>query len=161
MALIRAPFTLEYCGNELSCVEDISIDFEVDEEEFECVQGNTITEQFNTKVEVELTFLETDVASLAAVLPQFFVAAGDTLADGTTVTCADGAIDISAAGCASSDNPCDLIIDGCTGDPCDRTIIHDVVTSISDIDFGDKIRKVTVKFSGRVPAGSSILTLGA
>lgn len=158
--IVRAPFTLTYCDAELSCVEDISIDYEVDEQEFECVQGSNFVEQFNTTVEVELTFLETDVASLAAVLPQHFVPAGGTLGDGTVVQCPDGAIDIIAGGCTSSDEPCDLIITPCDDDPCGVTKIHDVVTSISDIDFGDKIRKITVKFSGRVPAGSSVLTLG-
>lgn len=152
MALARGPFTVDWNGAVLNGIEEMNVEYEVAQQDYESVQGTTYTVFGNHKASAEITFLETDVPSLAEALPQYFKANGSTLSNGQVVADAQGALDIVPGGCTVSDIVSDLNITSC-GNPGHVVRLHDVKTEIAGIEFDGPLRKVRVAFIG-VPSGS-------
>lgn len=152
MSLVRGPFDLAYGANVLAGVESLDVSYDVASDDFETLQGQTYEVSGAHKVTVTATFLETDVASLSAVLPQYFVANGGTLSTGETVNDADGAIDLVPGGCDAEVTTTDLVITSC-GNPGNVLRIPDCTTEIDSIEV-DKVRKVSVKFKGESTAAT-------
>jgi len=154
MALVRGPFDITWGANTLSNVEEIENEFEQDSEDYTTVQHNTYQLDGPIKATVTLTLLASDVAALAAVLPQYHVANGGTMSTGETVTDSDGAIDVAALSCDDDPVYNDLDIVSC-GNPGQVYRLVNARTKIDSIEFDDKIRKVAVQFIGEPAQGEA------
>lgn len=155
MALVRGPFDLRWGSNTLVDVSEISLDYDQDSSDYTTVDNRRYTIDGAITSSVELTFLASDVASLAVVLPQYYVPSGQVLSSGETVTDTDGAIDVVAASCDSDPVYHDLDIVSC-GLNGQVFRLKNSRTRISGMEFADNaVRTVTVAFIGEPEAGSA------
>ena len=145
--LVKGPFNLKWGDNVIADVEEITVEHEVDSEDYETVQGKNIELDGSYKIGVSLTLLASDIPALAAVLPQHFVPNGGVLSTGETVNQADGAIDVKPGSCEDETVYNHLDIISC------ETLAHvfrvvNARTRIEGIEFDNKVRKVMVRFIG-------------
>lgn len=147
MSNIRGPFTLRWGDNVIEDVEELDLEHEVARDDYETLQGKVLTIDGAYKVSAVLTLLATDIAALAAIMPQYHVPNGGILSTGETVNNAQGAIDIKAAACDENLSYNNLDIESC-GNPSDVLRIVNTRTTIEDIDIDSKLRKVMVRFVG-------------
>ena len=91
--LRKGPFNLTWRGNTILDVESLDISLDINSEKYEANSGRVIETEKSTHVFLSFTLLATDIASLAIVLPQFFVPFGEMLSTGEIVSGSDGAID--------------------------------------------------------------------
>jgi hypothetical protein len=153
MALVRGPFDIEWGANTLLDIQEISLDYSVTTNDYNTVDNRTYTVDGPMTSTVTLTFLASDVASLAAVLPQYHVANGGTLSSGETVTDPDGAIDVVAASCDTEIVYNDLDVISC-GSPGQVFRLLNARTRIDAMEFADNaIRTVSVIFVGEPDQG--------
>ena len=152
--LVRGPFNLKWGENQIEDVEEVSIEHEVDSEDFQTVQGQTIEVDGAYKVSATITLLASDIAALAALLPQYYVANGETMSTGETVENADGAIDVKAASCDESIVFNNLDISSC-GDPANVLRLVNCRTKIDGIEIDNKLQKVMIKFVGESDANEA------
>lgn len=152
MALVRGPFDILWGGNTIQNIEEIEVEYEQDSEDYTTVQHQTYELDGPIKATVTLTFLASDVAALAAVVPQYHVPNGGVMSTGETVNNADGAIDVVALDCDSSPvyNPLDIV--SCAN-PGQVFRLVNARTKLDSIEFDDKIRKVMIKFIGEPAQG--------
>lgn len=145
--LIRGPFDLQWGDNVIADVEEISIEHEIDSEDYQTVQGRTLEIDGSYKVTATLTLLSSDIPTLSAILPQYFVPNGGIMSTGETVNNADGAIDVKAAQCDENliFNHLDII--SCAN-PANVLRIVNARTKIDGIEIDNKLQKVMVKFVG-------------
>ena len=160
MALIKGPFAVKWGANTIEDIEEIALDYTVNSNDLETVQGVSYNVRGSIAVSATLTLLSNDIEALAAVLPQYFVPAGDTLADGTTVANTDGAIDIVAASCSDTAVANNLMIEDCSGTDGGRMTIWATTTDVDSVEIADGVRKVLVTFRGTAPAGQ-VMSFGA
>ena len=147
MALVRGPFDLQWGDNTLLNIEEISVDYEQDSEDYTTVQHSTFELDGPIKSTVTLTLLASDVAALSVVLPQYHVANGTVMSTGETVDNAYGAIDVVASDCDSSDVYNNLDVISCAN-PGQVFRLVNSRTKLDSIEFDDKVRKIMVKFIG-------------
>jgi len=153
MALVKGPFDVKWGSNTLKDVSEISLDFSQDSNEYSTLDNRKITVDGAISSSVTITFLGSDVAALAAVLPQYHVANGGTLSSGETVTDEDGAIDVKAAACDAEQVYNDLDVTAC-GNPGQVFRLKNARTSIDSMEFADNaIRTVSVIFRGEPDQG--------
>lgn len=153
MALVRGPFDLRWGNNTLVDVSEISLDYEQESNDYTTVDNRRYTIDGAINASVTLTFLASDVASLAAVLPQYHVPSGGQLSSGETVSGTDGAIDVVAASCDSDPVYNDLNIIAC-GTNAQVFRLKNARTKIDSMEFADNaVRTVTVAFIGEPEAG--------
>lgn len=153
MALVRGPFDLRWGANTLVDVSEISLEYDQDSSDYTTVDNRRYTIDGAINASVTLTFLASDVASLAAVLPQYHVPAGQTLSSGELVGGSDGAIDVVAASCDSDPVYNDLNIISC-GTNGEVFRLKNARTKIDSMEFADNaVRTVTVAFIGEPEAG--------
>ena len=155
MALVRGPFDLRWGSNTLQDVSEISLDYEQETNDYTTVDNRRYTIDGAITASVTVTFLGSDVAALAAVLPQFHVANGGTLSTGETVTDADGAIDVVAASCESDPvyNNLDIVSCGANGQVFR---LNNARTRIDSMEFADNaVRTVSIAFVGEPAAGEA------
>lgn len=155
--ILRGPFTLTWGGNTLEDIESVEVSYETNSKEYEANSGSVYQIETGLKASARLTFLATDIASMAAVLPQYFVPQNSVMSDGNYVADPRGAIDIVAAECDSEPIYNDLTMDSC-GNPGETVKILNARTLVDAIEVG-KIRKIVVKFIGEPEAGRSIVQL--
>ncbi len=156
MALVKGPFNFKWGANSLNNVSDVSFDYTVDTNETTTLDGNKYTVQTGMSATVTLTLLDNDIASLATVLPQFYVPMGGTLSTGETVTQSQGAIDVTAASCTTSDVYNQLDIYACGSNAQVARLIR-CRTQIDSIDIADGLRTVAVQFIGEPLSGKAIV----
>lgn len=154
MALVRGPFDITWGGNTLANIEEISVDHEQDSEDYTTVQHQTFELDGPIKSTLTLTLLASDVAALAAVLPQYHVSNGGVMSTGETVNNADGAIDVLALSCDEEPVYNDLDIVSCANPGQVFRLVH-ARSRLDSIEFDDKIRKVMVKFIGEPAQGEA------
>lgn len=147
MALVRGPYDLTWRGNTLASIEEISVDYEQDSDDYTTVQHQTFELDGPIKASVTLTLLASDVAALRVVLPQYHVANGGTLSTGETVTEENGAIDVKALNCDAATTYGDLDINACGSQSSVFRLVN-ARTKLEGVEFDDKIRKVMIKFIG-------------
>lgn len=152
MALVKGPFNFKWGANTLNNVSEISVDYTVDSSDTTTLDGNRFSVQTGMGASVTLTLLDNDIASLAMVLPQYYVKSGETLSTGETVTQAQGAIDIAAASCTTSDVYNQLDIYAC-GTNAQVMRIPRARTQIESVDIADGLRTVAVTFIGEPQSG--------
>lgn len=156
MALVKGPFNFKWGANTLSNVSEISVDYTVDTSDTTTLDGNKYTTQTGMSATVTLTLLDNDIASLATVLPQYYVPMGGTLSTGETVAQAQGAIDITAASCTTSDVYNQLDIYACGTNAQVMRLVR-ARTQIDSIDIGDGLRTVAVLFIGEPNSGDAVV----
>lgn len=153
MSLVRGPFDLKWGANTLVDVSEISLEYEQETNDYTTIDNRRYTIDGTITSSVELTFLASDVAALATVLPQYHVAMGGTLSSGESVTGTDGAIDVVAASCDTDPVYNDLDVISC-GTKGQVFRLKNARTRISSMEFADNaVRTVTVAFVGEPDAG--------
>jgi len=153
MALVKGPFDLKWGSNTLVDVSTIKLNFSQASNNYTTIDNRQYTVDGAITASVALTFLASDVASLAAVLPQYHVANGGTLSSGETVSGTDGAIDIVAASCDNDPVYNDLDVIAC-GTNAQLFRLKNARTRIDSMDFAnDTVRTVTVLFVGEPDQG--------
>lgn len=153
--IIRGPFNLEWGGNVLAEISEIDIEVNRVTESYVNNSGVIYEIQKGMGISAIITLLATDVASLSAVLPQYFVGNGESLSNGEVVSHAEGSLEIPTGDCDGGEiiyN--DLSISSCGGDQ-DILVIPQARTVFEGIQI-DKIRKVRVKF---IAEGDAIMRL--
>lgn len=151
--LVKGPFDLQWGSNTLVDVSEISVDFSQDSNDYTTVDNRKYTVDGAITASVSLTFLASDVASLAAVLPQYHVANGGHLSSGETVTGVAGAIDVVAASCDTDPVYNDLDVIAC-GSNAQVLRLKNARTKIDSMEIADNaLRTVTVIFVGEPAAG--------
>jgi len=153
MALVKGPFDLYYGANLLAGIETVDLNYDVDTDDYSTIQGRRYTISGAHSVSIVVTFLESDVASLATILPQYFVANGGHLSTGETVSNSAGAIDVVPGGCNASPTKTDAVLVSC-GNPGHVLRVVDCTTEIDGVDVDGKIRKVSVRLQGESTAGT-------
>lgn len=156
MSLVKGPFNFVWGANTLNNVSDISVDYSVDTSDTSTLDGNKYTVQTGMSATVTLTLLDNDIASLAMILPQYYVAMGGTLSTGETVTQTQGAIDITAASCETSEVFNQLDIYACGTNAQVLRLVR-ARTQVDSIDIGDGLRTVAVQFIGEPNAGEGVV----
>lgn len=156
MSLVKGPFNFKWGANNLYNVSDVSFDYSVDTNDTTTLDGNKYIVQTGMSATVTLTLLDNDIASLATVLPQFYVPMGGTLSTGETVTQAEGAIDIKAASCTTSDVFNQLDIYACGSNAQVARLVR-CRTQIDSIDIADGLRTVAVQFIGEPQSGDAVV----
>jgi hypothetical protein len=153
MALVRGPFDLKWGSNTLKDVSEISLDYSQDSNEYSTVDNRKYTIDGAITASVTLTFLGSDVAALAVVLPQYHVANGEELSSGETVSDPEGAIDIVAAKCDTIAVYNDLDVISC-GVPGQVFRLKNARTKIDSMEFADNaVRTISVQFLGEPEQG--------
>lgn len=153
MALVRGPFDLKWGANTLVDVSEISLEYEQESNDYTTVDNRRYTIDGAINAMVNVTFLGSDVAALAAVLPQYHVAQGGQLSTGENVTGVNGAIDVVAASCDSDPVYNDLEVTACGSNGQVFRLVN-ARTKIDSMEFADNaVRTVTVSFIGEPDAG--------
>lgn len=156
MALARGPFNFRWGINLLTDIEEVSTEFEQDSEDYSTLQGNVYELDGPMKVALTATFLSTDIPTLAVLLPQYYVANGETLSTGETVTDAVGAIDVRPAACDEELVMEDLDIESCA-DPSNILRLKNMRTKIDSVELDNKVRKVIIRFVGEASSGQAVM----
>lgn len=142
--IVRGPFTIKWRGNILEDIEAIDLEYDLGSEDFETNSGHVYQIDQSVKSSAKITFLASDIASLALVLPQYYVPYNGMLSTGEVVGTEDGAIDVRAAACDESIVYGDLDILSC-GASSQSFRLKNARTTIDSLEIG-KVRKVAVKF---------------
>lgn len=157
MALVRGPFDLQWGSNTLRDVSEISLDYSQDSNDYTTVDNRRYTIDGAIMASVTLTLLKSDVAALAAVMPQYLVANGETMSSGEVVTDVDGAIDVKAASCDANVVYNDLDVISC-GNPGEVFRLKNARTKIDSMEFADNaVRTVSVMFLGEPEQGVGVI----
>ena len=155
MALVKGPFTLKWGSNVLTNVSEMSMNYDIESSDFKTVDGRTFKIEGAHSASVEVKLLESDVAAIRTILPQYFVAKDAKLSTGQTVNNEAGAIDIVAAKCDTSTTNYDLDIISCNGQ---ITRLVNARTALSTNEFEDNVlRTVTITFTAEPKAGQAAL----
>ncbi len=149
--LVRGPFNLQWGDNVIADVEEIDVSHEISSDDLETVQGKIIEVDGPFKATVILTLLASDIAALAAVLPQHFVENGGVLSTGETVNNAAGAIDVLPRDCDEDLLYNNLDIISCAN-PGQVFRLVNARTKIENVEFDNKLQKIMVKFVGEAEA---------
>jgi len=153
--MFKGPFTVRFGATTITDVMDYSPSFDVTSNDYTTIDGRTSTITTGIKASVELQLRGLTPSAVAAVLPQYFKANGETLSTGQEVTNADGAIDIVPAACSEEDIANDLDILDCTGNLAVR--INSAVATLSSIDMQDgALLTITVAFTGQPGQGEAV-----
>lgn len=147
MPIVRGPFELNWGDNVIADVEEIDVEHTIDSEDFVTLQGRTHEIDGNFKAVATITLLASDIQALAALLPQHFVANGQTLSTGEKVMHAQGAIDIKPRECDENLLYNNLDIISCANPGYVFRIVN-ARTKFEGIEFSEKIQKVMIKFVG-------------
>lgn len=156
MSLVKGPFRFKWGANEVNNVSAISVNYAVDTSDTSTLDGNKYTVETGMSADVSLTLLDNDIASLAMLLPQFYVPTGQTLSTGETVTNTAGAIDVTAASCTTSDVYNQLDIYACGTNAQVMRLVH-CRTQVDSVDVSNGLRTVVVKFIGEPASGDAVV----
>lgn len=149
----KGPFTFKWGENLITNVDSIETDIEQDSEDYTKVTGESETIDGVIRAAVALEVSKTDIPVLAALLPQYFVANGEVMSTGETVTNANGAIDVRAASCDTTPEYNNLDIESCgTGDVFRLVNARSRIDSLS---LDDKRMTVTIRFIGEPASGEA------
>jgi len=152
--LVKGPFVVKWGANTLTNVQDYSFDYSVDSNDYTTLDGRKTTLEGAVSASVSVQLLRSDIASLAVVLPQYFIAQGATMSTGETVSDAGGAIDIIAASCNTTPVYNHLDIISCGSNATVLRLVN-ARTVIDSIDLQDStVLTFTVKFVGEPAAGT-------
>lgn len=153
MSLVKGPFNLTWGANTLLNVSQMKLNYKQDSKAYTTTAFQTYTVDTAISASVVITLLKSDVAALAAILPQYYVAAGGALSTGETVSGTTGVIDLVAASCTTSTVYNDLNIVAC-GALAEVFRLKHARTRVDSIDFADNaVRTVAIEFIGEPDQG--------
>lgn len=154
MALRRGPFTLQWIGNTISDVEEIETEVTQDTDDHDTLDGRRFVFDGPIQATATIKLLRSDIATLAVLLPQYFVPNGGTMSTGEIVSHADGAIDVLAASCDAEPlyGPLDVV--SC-GNPGQVFRLVNARTKIDAVEFDPFVGTVDVQFIGEPAAGEA------
>lgn len=153
MALVKGPFEIQVATDVLAGIDEIDFEYDVDTDSIDTIQGRSYDIPKTHKVSVTVTFVETDVPSLAVALPQYFVANGQVLSTGETVNDAQGAMDIVPGECGDTADLQDVLIIACGTNPSVLRVV-DTFSEVDGFPIEDSVRKCAVKFTGSSDAAT-------
>lgn len=156
--IVRGPFDIKWGDNIVADVEEVDVEHEIDSEDFQTVQGNTYEIEGPYKAVVTLTLLASDIAALAALLPQYHVQNGGVMSTGETVNNADGAIDIVPRSCDSGLIYNHLDIISC-GNPGQVLRLVNARSVFDGAELDNKLQRVTVRFIGEPDGGEATMQM--
>lgn len=154
MPFRKGPFQITWLGNEVTDIEEVETDVEQDTEERTTVTGVTYEFDGAIKASATLKLLRSDIPTLAALLPQYFVPNGQVLSTGETVNQANGAIDVKAASCDDVPVYGDLDIVSC-GNPGQVFRLVNARTKIDSVETNEFLQTVSIRFIGEPGAGEA------
>ena len=144
--LVKGPFYLKWGENPILNVSELAFNYNVNSNDYETVDGRTYHVDGAIDCSIDITLLQSDVEALSVVLSQYYVPKGGTMSTGETVTADEGAIDIVAAKCDTTDVKYPLDITSCNGEV---TRLVNAKTSLSTVDIDNNaLRTVTITFRG-------------
>jgi hypothetical protein len=148
----KGPFTIKWRGNTIENIEEVSTDVSQDTEERTTLGGLKLTFDGPILASATLKIMKSDIPTLAAVFPQFYVPNGGVLSTGETVSHAEGAIDIKALSCDDETvyGPLDII--SC-GTPAQVARLVNARTKIDTTEFNNYLGTVSVQFLGEPEEG--------
>src|SRR6478672_7792707 len=141
--IVIGPWDIEVGGTILGEIESLNFTYAVKSDTFDSLQGQSTTIYGAHSSEIEITLLDTDITSLKAAIPQYWVANGATLSTGEVITDANGGIDIVPG---NTGTPRDLILVS-ANNPGQVMRLNDTTSEISGVDVTATIRKIKVKFN--------------
>jgi len=156
MSLVKGPFNFKWGANTLNNISEMSVDYSVESSDTTTLDGNKYMVQTGISATITMTLLDNDIASLATILPQFYVPMGGVLSTGQTVTQAQGAIDVKAAACGTNEVHNQLDIYAC-GTNAQVLRLVNARTQIDSIDMSDGLRTVAIMFIGEPLAGQAVV----
>lgn len=157
-SMLRGPFSIAWGSNPILDVTELTLNYDVEDNTYQTVQGNTYHVEGAIDANIEVTLLKSDVEALRVIFPQYYVAQGQTLSTGETVTDEAGAIDIVAASCDTEDTRYPLDVTSCNGQVLRLT---NTKTALVGVNLEDNaVLTVTVRFSGEA-AGKGVLQMFA
>lgn len=150
----KGPFVIKWNGNTISEIEEVETSVEQDTEERTTVGG--IKRVFDGPILATATvkLMKSDIPSLAAVFPQFYVPNGGIMSTGETVSHAEGAIDIKALACDEDPEYGPLDIISC-GNPGQVFRLVNARTKIDTAEFNNYLGTVSVQFIGEPDEGEA------
>lgn len=156
MALVKGPFSIKWGNNPIIDVSEVNFNYDQTTNDYETIDGRTLHTDGAITASIELTLLSSDVETLRVIFPQYYVAAGGTLSTGETVPAdSDGAIDIVAASCDTSETKYPLDVISCTGNV---TRLVNAKTQLSGVNLeNNSLRTVTVTFTGEPEQGQGVV----
>ena len=155
MALVKGPFQIKWGSNAILDVSEVGFNYDQATNDYETIDGRTLHTQGAITATIDVTLLSSDVDALRVIFPQYYVAKGGTMSTGETVTADEGAIDIVAAKCDTTDTKYPLDIISCDGQ---ISRLVNAKTSLSSIELADNsLRTVTVTFTGEPEQGEGII----
>ena len=154
--LVKGPFSIKWGENAVVDVSEVGFNYDQTTNDYETIDGRTLHTAGAITATIELTLLSSDVDVLKVIFPQYYVAAGGTMSTGETVSAdSDGAIDIVAASCDTTDTAYPLDIISCNGEV---TRLVNAKTRLSGVNLeNNSLRTVTVTFTGEPEQGEGIL----
>jgi hypothetical protein len=159
MALVRGPFDVKWGNTTLLDISEISIEFEQESNDYTTIDNRRYTIDGAITATVSATFLKSDVPTLAAVLPQYYVPQGGTMSTGESVTGINGGIDLVAASCESDPVFNNLEITACGTNGQVLRLVN-ARTKVDGMEIADNsVMTVTVMFVGEPAAGVATLQM--
>lgn len=156
MATVKGPFTFQWGANPIVMVSEISNNYEQDTEDVDTLDGLRVSFDGPISTTVDVTILSNDIPVLAALLPQYHVANGETMSTGEVVNDPDGAIDVKAASCGGATVFEDLEIISCDN-PGQVYRLVNARSRVSSVDFETNYRTVTITFVGQPESGVGVI----
>lgn len=157
-SIVSGPFSVAWGSNPILDVTELTLNYDVEDNSYQTIQGNTYHIEGAIDANIEIQLLKSDVEALRVIFPQYYVAQGQTLSTGETVTAEEGAIDIVAASCDTQDTRYPLDVVSCNGTTLRLT---NTKTALVGVDIQDNsVLTVTVRFSGEA-AGKGVLQMFA
>ena len=152
--IIKASHNFYWNNITLAEVTDFAMDFALNSEDNQSLQGRTVELQGARKIAVSLTFLRTDTETLRGVLPQYAIAPGQVMSTGEIAT--EGAIDLVPENCGERVYS-DLEIESCDAEGGETLRIVNAYTEMDTMDYDQYKRTVTVRFIGEAEPGSALV----
>lgn len=157
MALVKGPFSIKWGANPVVDVTEIGFEYDIESNEYQTIDGRTLSVEGAMTASVELTLLSSDVATLQALLPQYHKKNGERLSTGETVNDEAGAIDFVAASCDTRTTTNHLEIKAC-GDNGEVMRLVNARPVLSGMEFADNaVRQITLTFKGEPTQGQGLV----
>lgn len=157
--MIKGPFDVTWGNNTLLDISELTIEFDQDSNDYSTIQNGRYTVEGPMTATVAVTFLKSDIPTLAAVLPQFHVAQGGSLSTGETVSGVNGAIDFVAASCETDPVYNNLEITACGTNGQVLRLVN-ARTKLDNMEIADNaVLTMTVMFVGEPASGEAVFQL--
>lgn len=158
MAKVTSPFTIKWGDNTIVGVGNVDVTYTINDQSYNTFDNRVFRIDGAREAMAQVTILDTDVASLAALLPQNFVDNGEVMSTGETVSEANGAMDFVSADCGASTVYNDFDIVGC-GNPGEVVRLVNARSRFSGVELDGTVRKVLIDFIAEPASGEAAVQM--